>query len=186
MSTAQLVREARRGRGLSQRALASRAGLRQPALADIERGAHDTRGGQLDRLVNAAGYRLAVLPTSARSAADWGDLIYQELRSPDSRSRFRSHCALPPQRQVATAASTPGLLLSWTTIFRRPGCRSPIGSGSPKGRSRSRGSCRPTLIPPPFRRLSGVTASCWPNPSSRASEVCCSLKRASRRRWPYW
>jgi transcriptional regulator with XRE-family HTH domain len=82
MSTAQLVREARRGRGLSQRALASRAGLRQPALADIERGAHDTRGGQLDRLVNAAGYRLAVLPTSARSAADWGDLIYQELRSP--------------------------------------------------------------------------------------------------------
>jgi hypothetical protein len=61
--------------------LASRAGLRQPALADIERGAHDTRAGQLDRLVNAAGYRLAVLPTSARSAADWGDMIYQELRS---------------------------------------------------------------------------------------------------------
>jgi transcriptional regulator with XRE-family HTH domain len=82
MSTAQLVREARRGRGLSQRALASRAGLRQSALADIERAAHDTAGGQLDRLVNAAGYRLAVLPTTARSAADWGDVIYQELRSP--------------------------------------------------------------------------------------------------------
>jgi hypothetical protein len=62
--------------------LASRAGLHQSALADIERGAHDTRGGQLDRLVNAAGYRLAVLPTSARSATDWGDFIYQELRSP--------------------------------------------------------------------------------------------------------
>jgi transcriptional regulator with XRE-family HTH domain len=82
MSTDHLVRQARRGKGLSQRALASRAGLRQSALADIERGAHDTRGEQLERLVNAAGYRLAVLPTSARSAADWGDVIYQELRSP--------------------------------------------------------------------------------------------------------
>ncbi len=82
MPTAQLVREARRGSGLSQRALAAKAGLRQPALADIERSAHDTRGEQLDRLVNAAGYRLAVLPTSARSAADWADFIYEELRSP--------------------------------------------------------------------------------------------------------
>jgi transcriptional regulator with XRE-family HTH domain len=82
MSTAQLVREARRGSGLSQRALAARAGLHQPALADIERSAHDTRGAQLDRLVNAAGHRLAILPTSAHSAADWADFIYLELRSP--------------------------------------------------------------------------------------------------------
>lgn len=81
MSTAQLVREARRGSGLTQRALAARAGVHQPALADIERSAHDTRGEQLDRLVNAAGYRLAVLPTSAHSAADWADLLYQEFRS---------------------------------------------------------------------------------------------------------
>lgn len=81
MATAQLVREARRGSGLSQRALATRAGLGQPALADIERSAHDTRGRQLERLVNAAGYQLAVLPTAAHSAADWADLIYQELRS---------------------------------------------------------------------------------------------------------
>jgi transcriptional regulator with XRE-family HTH domain len=82
MSTAQLVREARRGGGFTQRALAVRAGVHQPALADIERSAHDTRGELLDRLVNAAGYRLAVLPTSAQSATDWADLIYQEFRSP--------------------------------------------------------------------------------------------------------
>jgi hypothetical protein len=31
------------------------------------------QGEQLDRLVTAAGYRLTVLPTSARSAADWAD-----------------------------------------------------------------------------------------------------------------
>jgi transcriptional regulator with XRE-family HTH domain len=82
MSTAQLVREARRGRGLTQRDLASRAGVTQPALADIERSAHDTRGGALNRLVGAAGYRLFVLPTTAHSAADWADLLYQEFRSP--------------------------------------------------------------------------------------------------------
>lgn len=81
MTAAQLVRVARRGSGLSQRALAALAGVRQPALADIERSAHDTRGGQLDRLVEAAGYRLAVLPTTAHSAADWADFIYQQLRS---------------------------------------------------------------------------------------------------------
>ncbi len=81
MTTARLVREARRGSGLSQRALAAKAGIHQPALADIERSAHDTRGDQLDRIVNAAGYRLAVLPTSAHSVADWADLVYQELRS---------------------------------------------------------------------------------------------------------
>ncbi|MHB1599735.1 MAG: helix-turn-helix domain-containing protein [Acidimicrobiales bacterium] len=81
MSAAQLVRIARRGSGLTQRGLAARAGMQQPALADIERSAHDTRGEQLDRLVNAAGYRLVVLPTAARSAADWADHLYQELRS---------------------------------------------------------------------------------------------------------
>ena len=85
MSTAQLVREARRGGGLTQRALAVRARVHQPTLADIERSAHDTRGWLLDRLVNGAGYRLAVLPTSAQSAADWADLVYQELRSPASK-----------------------------------------------------------------------------------------------------
>ena len=64
MATAELIREARRGKGLTQRALADRLKLGQSALADIERSAHDTRGDQLDRIVNAAGYRLAVLPTS--------------------------------------------------------------------------------------------------------------------------
>ena len=81
MPTAQLVREARRSKGLTQRDLAAKAGVTQPALADIERSAHDTRGEQLDRIVNAAGFRLAVLPTSAHSAADWADEIYEELRS---------------------------------------------------------------------------------------------------------
>jgi len=81
MTTAQLVREARRGTGLTQRALASKAGITQPALADIERSAHDTRVSSLDRLVGAAGFKLFLLPTSRSAAASWADLIFQELRS---------------------------------------------------------------------------------------------------------
>lgn len=81
MTTAQLVREARRGGGLTQRALAQKAGISQPSLADIERSAHDTRVTFLDHLVRAAGYRLFLLPTTSSSAASWADAIYEELRS---------------------------------------------------------------------------------------------------------
>jgi transcriptional regulator with XRE-family HTH domain len=81
MTTAQLVREARRGRGITQRALALAAGVTQPGLADIERSAHDTRVGSLERLIGAAGYKLFVLPTASSAAATWADLIYEELRS---------------------------------------------------------------------------------------------------------
>ena len=82
MTTAQLVQRPEGAVAFLDRALAARIGMHQPALADIERSAHDTRGEALDRLVNGAGYRLTILPTSARSAADWGDLIFQELRGP--------------------------------------------------------------------------------------------------------
>ena len=81
MTTAQLVREARRGGGLTQRALAAKAGIAQPALAAIERSTHDTRVGSLDRLAGAAGYGIFLLPTVRSAAASWADYIYEELRS---------------------------------------------------------------------------------------------------------
>ena len=81
MTTAQLVREARRGAGLTQRALAAKAGIAQPAIAAIESSVHDTRAGSLDHLAGAAGYRLFLLPTARSSAASWADYIYNELRS---------------------------------------------------------------------------------------------------------
>ncbi len=81
VSTARLVRAARRGSGYTQRALAARAGCAQSALADIERSAHDTRGEALAKLVGAAGCRLCVLPTTAHTVAEWSDYIHEELRS---------------------------------------------------------------------------------------------------------
>lgn len=96
MSTAGLLRQARRGEGLSQRSLAARSGVSQPSLADIERSAHDAGVETLERIVNATGCRLFVLPTTCRSAAECADFIYQELRS-DRRSEdvaFRMLIAL--------------------------------------------------------------------------------------------
>jgi transcriptional regulator with XRE-family HTH domain len=106
MSTAQLVREARRASGLTQRDLAARAGIPQSAVADIERSAHDTRGDALNHLVGAAGYQLFVLPTTAHSAADWADLIYQELRS-QRRSEEVAFRALIGLNDDLTSVSPP-------------------------------------------------------------------------------
>lgn len=92
MATAQLVRAARRSKRLSQRDLATRSGVTQPALADIERDARDARGQLLDRLLGGAGYRLCALPTRAHTVAEWADTIYQEVRGrpQDDAVAFRS------------------------------------------------------------------------------------------------
>lgn len=95
MTAATLLRQSRRAEGLTQRDLAQRAGVHQPAIADIERHAHDTRVDQLDTVLAAAGRGLFALPTRARSAADWGDVIYDELRAAGGDSRaFRALIAL--------------------------------------------------------------------------------------------
>jgi transcriptional regulator with XRE-family HTH domain len=90
---------------MTQRALALRAHITQPALADIERSSHDTRVGSLERLVNAAGYRLFLLPTTSSAVATWADFIFEELRS-ERRSEevaFRSLIGLSDELGSAPA-----------------------------------------------------------------------------------
>jgi hypothetical protein len=65
-----LVRQARAFSGLSQRALALRAGDHQPNVAAIESGGRDAYVATIARLVHAAGGRLCVLPTTAATVAD--------------------------------------------------------------------------------------------------------------------
>ncbi len=79
-TTAQLVREARRGRGLTQRALGAKSGVTQSALAAIECSEHDTLVKSLDRLIGAAGYSLFLLPTTSSAVASWADFIHEALR----------------------------------------------------------------------------------------------------------
>ena len=116
MTVARLLRVTRRSRGWTQREFATRADITQSALAAIESSAHDTRGGTLERLVTAAGYGLFTLPTTARSAADWADEIYQGLRSsPRHEGRaFRALIALSddlgraePDLRVALCVAPP-------------------------------------------------------------------------------
>jgi transcriptional regulator with XRE-family HTH domain len=56
-----LLFEARRAAGLSQRALAQRAGTSQPAIARYERGAATPSWGTLQRLVAACGRQLRLV-----------------------------------------------------------------------------------------------------------------------------
>lgn len=57
-----MVRYARRRAGLTQRALAARAGIPQETIARIERGRVDPRVGTLDRLLGACEYGLESMP----------------------------------------------------------------------------------------------------------------------------
>lgn len=88
-----LVRELRRGAGLSQRALARRAGTSQPAVARYERGAAAPSWETIQRIAAACGRRLAV---RAEIVPDRGDVELAELLlelSPEERLRALSRFA---------------------------------------------------------------------------------------------
>ena len=86
MTAARLLRQARRRAGLTQRALADRAGVPQPAIARIEAGAVSPRVTTLESLLGAAGYTLEI-------ATRLGDGVDRTLiraalaRSPEERIR---------------------------------------------------------------------------------------------------
>lgn len=62
MTAARLLRTARRGAGLSQRALAEAAGIPQSTVARIELGSLSPRTDTLERLLRAAGQTLTIEP----------------------------------------------------------------------------------------------------------------------------
>lgn len=61
MTAGTLVREARRAAGLTQRDLAARSGVPQPAIARLERGRASARFETLDRLLQACGKALELV-----------------------------------------------------------------------------------------------------------------------------
>ena len=99
-----LVRVARRGSGMSQRALADRARVSGSAVADVERSAHDPGSVSLERLLEAAGHRLCSLPTTSTPVAQWADVIYREQRSARASSAvaFRALIGLSDELAAAT------------------------------------------------------------------------------------
>jgi len=62
VNAARTLRDARRHAGLTQRALATRTGIPQPAIARIERGTVVPRVDTLDRLLAGCGEQLGTEP----------------------------------------------------------------------------------------------------------------------------
>ncbi len=86
MDAARVLRQARLRASLTQRQLASRAGVPQPMVARIESGAVVPRVDTLDRLLEACGEGLESHPRPGRGLDRTG---YKELlrRSPGDRIR---------------------------------------------------------------------------------------------------
>lgn len=84
MNSAQLVREARRRAGLTQRGLASRAGVSQPLVARIETGEVEPSFDRLLALVRACGFDLEVhvvpLDEDAWALAEQGSELDPDAR----------------------------------------------------------------------------------------------------------
>jgi len=108
LAAGRMVRWARRRAGMTQTALAARAGIPQPAIARIERGVVVPRAATLLALLEATGHELAVEPRIG-SGADV-EAIRRRLRMAGPE---RTRVALKATRQTATAPFDP------TRILRR-------------------------------------------------------------------
>lgn len=87
MTSDRLIRETRRGAGLTQQQLAQRLGISQPALARLERPGSNPAVWTLARVVRATGHRLELRVSPMRSGID-ETLIAQHLRlTPQQRLR---------------------------------------------------------------------------------------------------
>jgi transcriptional regulator with XRE-family HTH domain len=92
MNARHAVRYARRRAGLTQRALAAKAGVPQPAIARIERGAVSPRVDTILPLLQAAGFTLEVAPVIGEGVDR--TLIRAALeRSPEDRIRAATDAA---------------------------------------------------------------------------------------------
>ena len=83
-----MLRYARRRAGLSQRALAERAGVPQPAIARIERGGVSPRMDTLRDLLGCAGFTLEVAPRPGEGV---------------DRTLIRASLARSPEQRIRTA-----------------------------------------------------------------------------------
>src|SRR5207248_5838128 len=96
IQAADLLKRARSDARLTQRELASRAGIPQPAVARIESGAADVRVATLDRLLRACDAELSLRPRPGRGVDR--TLIRSLLRLPPGE---RPDAAIAAARLVA-------------------------------------------------------------------------------------
>ncbi len=88
MDAATLLREARSSANLTQRELAVRTGVAQPAIARIESGAVSPRVDTLNRVLAACGRSVGNAPLPSRvDPQDWAQVEENLRRSPAERLR---------------------------------------------------------------------------------------------------
>jgi len=106
MKATALLRRARREAGLSQRALAARAGVLQSTIGRIEIGAVDPRFDTITRLLRACGFGLEITPT---------------LGAGVDRSLIREMLSLTPTDRVARLTAEARFLHALDRARPRPG-----------------------------------------------------------------
>lgn len=89
MSASGILRSTRTSLGLSQRALAKAARVRQPGLAAVESGSEDATVSRLEHLLNELGSQLTVLPSLRRPVWAAGEDVRRALDAGDERSAWR-------------------------------------------------------------------------------------------------
>ncbi len=111
-----IVRDARRGAGLSQKQLASRLGVSQAAIARLERKGANPTVSTLDRVLRATGRRLR-LGTEARRGVD-ETLIWAQLERPPAERLAQLEEMFDWGSELTRAE--PRLVASWTERRYQP------------------------------------------------------------------
>ncbi len=115
MSASTLLRSSRTSRGVTQRALATAAKVRQPGVAAVESGAEDATVSRIEHLLAALGSRLSVIPSRTRPVWAAGEDVRAALDADDERTAWREVIQLnddlraaDPATAVALAIAAPG------------------------------------------------------------------------------
>jgi transcriptional regulator with XRE-family HTH domain len=151
VTAAALLRAARQARGLSQRGLATRADVRQPRIAEIESGRHDTTFSRLEELLAPLEYRLGPVPTGTRGVWEAALAVQEALAERDETTAWRQVIQLADDLEREEPALRVALAVA-----------PPAGTGSPRFDAliagvtdyRLRGLPRPTWLDSTDFRLS--------------------------------
>jgi transcriptional regulator with XRE-family HTH domain len=103
MDAARMLREARRNAGLTQRRLAERTRIPQPAIARIESGAAVPRADTLERLLAGCGRELVSAPRPG-AGVDRGPIRALLAVTPSERLRLATREARNLERLLRSAA----------------------------------------------------------------------------------
>ena len=87
---ARLLRHARHSTSLSQAALAAKVGFRQSNVSRLESEGRDVNVDTLDRLLRAAGFRLAALPTQSAAVAEAADSTARFVAADNEDGAYRA------------------------------------------------------------------------------------------------